>query len=161
MTSLTFTAAGEQDTVRLGRTLAHVLPAGTVVALCGPLGAGKTRLVQAFAEARGVSREFVTSPTFVLLQHYGEERPIHHFDVYRMADEDEFLQLGPEEYFDSNGVTFIEWADRVASILPEDHLWIEIAIEAPDVRRFEIRAAGQGLEESVRRIAAELRTNAH
>lgn len=140
----------------MGRALAECLPDGTVVALCGPLGAGKTRLVQAFAEARGVTREFVTSPTFVLLQHYGQERPIHHFDVYRLADEDEFLQLGPDEYFESEGVTFIEWADRVASALPDERLEIRITIEPHDVRRFEITAVGTNSTELVDKIGSKV-----
>ena len=157
MSDLVFIAKDEQDTARLGRALANVLPDGTVVALCGPLGAGKTRLVQAFAEARGVPRDLVTSPTFVLLQHYGSsDRPIHHFDVYRIADEDEFLQLGPEEYFESTGVTFVEWADRVASVLPEEHLVIRITIESPNSRRFEIHGIGPGMRETVQRLANEL-----
>jgi tRNA threonylcarbamoyladenosine biosynthesis protein TsaE len=159
MNGFTFTAVNEQDTVRLGRALAEILPDGTVVALCGPLGSGKTRLVQAFAEARGVAREEVTSPTFVLLQHYGSrERPIHHFDVYRVADEDEFLQLGPEEYFESTGVTFIEWADRVASLLPSEHLKIDIAIQSPIARRFEVSFVGPGLAEALALLGKALQT---
>lgn len=150
--NITFTAASESDTDRLGRALAACLPDGTVVALCGPLGAGKTRLVQAFAEARGVAREFVTSPTFVLLQHYGDQKPIHHFDVYRLADEDEFLQLGPEEYFESNGVTFIEWADRVEAALPAEYIRVRITIESEEKRRFEIAGVGARLSAVARQL---------
>lgn len=158
MNTFVFTAGTEQDTARLGRALARLLPKGTVVALCGPLGAGKTRLVQAFSEARGVPSEAVTSPTFVLLQHYGSrERPIHHFDAYRIADEDEFLQLGPEEYFESSGVTFIEWADRVESLLPQEHLQIRIEIASACARRFVISAIGPRLNASMQKLARELR----
>jgi tRNA threonylcarbamoyladenosine biosynthesis protein TsaE len=156
ISSFIFTAANEQDTERLGRALADSLPEGTVVALCGPLGAGKTRLVQAFAEARGVAREFVTSPTFVLLQHYGQERPIHHFDVYRLADEDEFLQLGADEYFESNGITFIEWADRVAAALPDERIEIHITIEPHDARRFKLTGVGAKLSAVTRQIERSL-----
>jgi tRNA threonylcarbamoyladenosine biosynthesis protein TsaE len=156
MTALTFMAMDERDTDRLGRALVNALPDGTVVALCGPLGAGKTRLVQAFAKARGVPRDQVTSPTFVLLQHYGGERPIHHFDVYRIADEDEFLQLGPEEYFESSGVTFVEWADRFPSLLPEEHVLIRIEIESESARRFEIHGVGAASDRTIRRLVQEL-----
>ncbi|MEN6556898.1 MAG: tRNA (adenosine(37)-N6)-threonylcarbamoyltransferase complex ATPase subunit type 1 TsaE, partial [Thermoguttaceae bacterium] len=96
----TFDAVEESDTARLGAALAEVLPNGTTVALCGTLGAGKTRLVQALAEASGVERRQVLSPTFVLIQEYHGRRSLYHIDAYRLRDADEFLALGPEEYFD-------------------------------------------------------------
>ena len=119
----TFTANNEHDTERLGAALADVLPPGTVVGLIGTLGAGKTRLVQAVAAALGVPPGNVTSPTFVLVNEYrGGRMPVYHFDTYRLKDDDEFLDLGPDEYFDSNGLTFVEWADRVADLLPDERL---------------------------------------
>ena len=65
-------------------------------------------------------REAATSPTFVLVNEYRGRLPIYHFDAYRLRDEDEFIELGPEEYFESDGVTFVEWADRVADCLPAE-----------------------------------------
>src|SRR5688572_16392277 len=117
MTSLAFIAHEEADTKRLGAALAAVLPDGTTVALCGTLGAGKTRLVQAVAKACGVTGE-VVSPTFTLCHEYQGERTIYHLDAYRVRDDDEFLQLGVEEYFDSPALTFVEWGDRVINCLP-------------------------------------------
>ncbi len=123
-----FIAHSERDTERLGAALANALPPGTVIGLIGPLGAGKTRLVQAVATALGVPPGRVTSPTFVLVNEYtGGRMPVYHFDTYRLKDDDEFLNLGPDEYFDSAGLTFVEWADRVAMLLPSDRL--EITIE--------------------------------
>jgi tRNA threonylcarbamoyladenosine biosynthesis protein TsaE len=128
---ITFEARSEHDTERLGAALAAVLPPGTVVGLIGPLGAGKTRLVQAAAKALGVRAGTVTSPTFVLVNEYrGGRMPVYHFDTYRLKDEDEFYALGPEEYFDSSGVTFVEWADRFPDVLPEER--IEMRFEAVD-----------------------------
>jgi tRNA threonylcarbamoyladenosine biosynthesis protein TsaE len=135
-----FTSHTEHDTTRLGAALAHTLPVGTVVALIGPLGAGKTRLVQAVATALGVAPGTVTSPTFVLVNEYtGGRMPVYHFDTYRLKDDDEFLNLGPDEYFDSSGITFIEWADRVAHLLPQDRLEITIEPTGETERRFSIR----------------------
>ena len=135
----TFTANNEQDTQRLGSALARVLRPGTVVGLIGPLGAGKTRLVQAVATALGVPYGSVTSPTFVLVNEYtGGRMPIYHFDTYRLKDDDEFLNLGPDEYFDSNGITFVEWADRVTSLLPADRLEITIEPTSETQRLFAI-----------------------
>ncbi len=136
MTQLTYEAPNERATDRLGAALATALPDGAVVALHGTLGAGKTRLVRAIAEASGVAEREVVSPTFVLIKEYAGRRPIYHFDAYRLRDEDEFLELGPEEYFDAAGLTLIEWASRVAGCLPRDYLEIEIAITGPESRRF-------------------------
>lgn len=141
--SLTFTAENESDTSRLGRALADVLPIGAVVALIGTLGAGKTRLVQALAEASGVDTATVVSPTFVLVHEYAGRRPIYHFDAYRLKDHDEFLALGPEEYFDGAGVTLVEWADRVASCLPDEYLEVRVDVAGPTRRDFAIRPIGR------------------
>jgi tRNA threonylcarbamoyladenosine biosynthesis protein TsaE len=143
MTRLIFDAFSEADTARLGAALAEVLPDGTTVALCGTLGAGKTRLVQAIAEAAGVNRRDVVSPTFVLIQQYHGRRTIYHIDAYRLRDADEFLALGPEEYFESDGLALIEWADRVRVCLPAERVEIQIEVTGPESRRFEVVAVGQ------------------
>src|SRR4051794_22016451 len=126
MNELVFEATDEQATDRFGAALADALPPGTTVALCGILGAGKTRLVQAIAAACGVPREEVVSPTFVLCQQYRGRRTINHLDAYRLHDEDEFRELGIDEMFASEALTIIEWADRVADALPDEYLRIDI-----------------------------------
>ena len=149
-----FVAEDEQGTDRLGHLFAKILPAGTVVALVGTLGAGKTRLVQAVAEALGVSRDAVTSPTFVLINEYLTGRmPVYHFDTYRLRDDDEFLELGPEEYFDSNGLTFIEWADRVLACLPPDYLRIDIEVLGETKREFVVSSSGPKFESLLAQVA--------
>lgn len=145
MHHIRFLANGEEDTRRLGKALAEVLPAGTAVALVGTLGAGKTRLVQAVAEACGVPADTVVSPTFVLCQEYHGHRSVYHMDAYRLRDDDEFLQLGPEEYFESDGITLVEWADRVTDCLPPDRIEIRIEVSGETSRQFEITAIGQDL----------------
>jgi tRNA threonylcarbamoyladenosine biosynthesis protein TsaE len=139
--SFYFLANSEAETDRLGEMLAAVLFPGSVVALIGTLGAGKTRLVQAIAAALGNPRDAITSPTFVLVNEYlGGRMPIYHFDTYRLRDEDEFLELGPEEYFAGQGVTFVEWADRFEELLPAGYLKIEIAPVGETDREFTISA---------------------
>lgn len=141
MSEFRFTAKNEQETDRFGQMLADVLPAGSVVALLGTLGAGKTRLVQSVAVAMGSPVGAVTSPTFVLVNEYHEGRlPIYHFDAYRLRDEDEFLELGPEEYFEGAGITFVEWADRVARCLPLEYFTIEIEVLGQTEREFVLTA---------------------
>jgi tRNA threonylcarbamoyladenosine biosynthesis protein TsaE len=151
----TLTARNEHDTDRLGTALANALPPGSVIALIGTLGAGKTRLVQAVAAAVGVPRGNVTSPTFVLVNEYlGGRLPIYHFDTYRLKDDDEFLNLGPDEYFDSNGLTFVEWADRVADLLPAEHLEIKIEVTGETARNIQIRGTTPRIEALVNQLEA-------
>jgi tRNA threonylcarbamoyladenosine biosynthesis protein TsaE len=152
-----FTAQNESDTQRLGAALASALPPGAVVALIGPLGAGKTRLVQAVAEALGVPRPSVTSPTFVLVNEYAHGRlPIFHFDTYRLKDEDEFLALGPDEYFDAGGLTFVEWADRVMDLLPAERLEITLEVAGETTRLVAIRGTSPRMEKIASQIEAAL-----
>ena len=157
MTSLTYHAEDEQATVRLGAALAEAIPAGTTIALEGTLGAGKTRLVQAIALALGVAEGEVVSPTFVLVGEYQGRRPIYHFDAYRLRDDDEFLELGPDEYFESEGLTFVEWADRVEACLPADRIEIRIEANGPTSRLFNIRATSDGLNQVVDDVRRRLR----
>jgi tRNA threonylcarbamoyladenosine biosynthesis protein TsaE len=134
-------------TESFGRRLGELLFPGAVVALVGPLGAGKTHLVRAVAEGLGVKNPaVVTSPTFVLIQEYPARLPIYHFDAYRLPGPREFAELGVDEYFHGDGVCLVEWADRVESTLPAEHLRIEIAIVDEHRRRFTIAAMGERYE---------------
>ena len=157
MKSCSFVAQSLTDTDRLGSVIAELLPPGTTVALCGPLGSGKTRLVQAIAAACGVPRESVVSPTFVLCQEYQGRQTIYHLDAYRLQNSDEFLQLGPEEFFDSPALTLIEWAERVADCLPADRIEIQIAGPDDSRRTFELIAVGERYEAVLSAIEARLR----
>lgn len=159
MQSFTFTAENEPATYRLGRALAGALEPGSVVALVGPLGAGKTRFVQATAEALGVPADVVTSPTFVLVNEYLEGRlPVYHFDTYRLPSADEFCDLGPDEYFFGSGVCLIEWADRVAPMLPHQRLEIAIEIIDETARQFTFVAHGATTQAVVERVAREMQS---
>jgi len=142
MNGFYYDASDESATDTLGRVLADVLPPGTTIALRGTLGAGKTRLTQAIAEGAGVDRGDVISPTFVLAREYHGRRTLYHIDAYRLHDEDEFEELGPDEYFESDGITLVEWADRVAGCLPKQRVEIDIDITGPTSRRFTVTAVG-------------------
>ena len=135
-----FDLADEAGTAALGRALATALPTQAVVGLNGPLGAGKTRLVQAVADASGIDRRNVTSPTFVLVQEYRGQRTIYHADAYRLADADEFWQLGLDERFEQQAITFVEWADRFPHCLPADRLDIHLTPLAGDRRHVKLIA---------------------
>ena len=125
--------------------LVHLLPTGVVIGLVGTLGAGKTRLTQAIASEFDVDPADVTSPTFTLLQTHAGSHPsgqplmLHHLDAYRLADEDEFLELGVEELFEASASapqpawTIVEWADRVADVMPLSTLWLNLAVQPQQV----------------------------
>ncbi|HKD35875.1 MAG TPA: tRNA (adenosine(37)-N6)-threonylcarbamoyltransferase complex ATPase subunit type 1 TsaE [Pirellulales bacterium] len=149
---LVFDAVDEAATAALGRALAECLPPRAVVALIGNLGAGKTRLVQAVAESAGVDPRDVISPTFVLIHEYEGRVPIYHFDAYRLRDEQEFLRLGPEEYFDRPGWSFIEWADRVERCLPTERIEIRIEQTGPSSRRFIVSAIGDDYSDALTQL---------
>jgi len=130
------TTDGVDETLTLGATLAERVGPGTVVGLYGDLGTGKTHLVKGIAKGLGVPPTSVRSPTFTILNTYEEGRcPLHHFDAYRVQTPDEFVELGFEEYVHGDGVTCIEWADRVQSLLPPDALHLSLCHVAPTQRR--------------------------
>jgi tRNA threonylcarbamoyladenosine biosynthesis protein TsaE len=122
------------------------------VALCGTLGAGKTRLVQAVAAAAGIRRDEVVSPTFVLCHHYHGRQTIHHLDAYRIGDLDEWTELGSDELLQNDGWVFVEWADRFADCLPQQRLTIEIEVTGEKQRLFRIRGQGSSMESVVARL---------
>jgi tRNA threonylcarbamoyladenosine biosynthesis protein TsaE len=136
-----------------GRRLGGLLFPGAVVALVGPLGAGKTQLARALAEGLGVrDPRVVTSPTFVLLQEYPARLPVYHFDAYRLRGEAEFADLGAEEYFAAGGVCLVEWADRVAGCLPPEQLRITLEVTGETSRRATLEAFGPAHEQVVRQF---------
>lgn len=141
--SLHFESTSEETTATFGRALGAALTPGSVVALVGNLGAGKTRLAQAIAAGLGADERLVTSPTFILVQEHAGRLPIFHFDTYRLRSIEEFLDLGVEEYLSAGGVCIVEWADRVAEVLPADRLCIEISITGPEARQFTLTADGE------------------
>lgn len=127
-----------------GRRLGSLLFPNAVIALIGPLGAGKTHLTRAIAEGLGIANSSaVTSPTFTLIHEYPARLPIFHFDAYRLGGPDAFLDLGATEYYEAGGVCLIEWADRVEAALPEERLTIRLESIDENCRRAELIATGQ------------------
>ncbi len=125
------------DTFAFGRELAGQLRAGDVVALTGDLGAGKTVLVKGIAAGLGVEQE-VTSPTFTIIHEYrGGRLPLVHVDLYRLDSLQQALAIGIEDYLGGDGVTVIEWAEKIEPLLPEHTRRIHLAIEDEHTRRIE------------------------
>ena len=122
------------DTQRIAEVLAGLVGPGDVLVLAGDLGAGKTALTQGLARGLGVAEQ-VTSPTFTLIHHYRGEIPIYHFDVYRLQSDKEFEDLGYEEEFFGEGISIVEWADKVYKFLPAGSRIFEFKVLGDDARQ--------------------------
>ncbi len=141
---ITLGLASESDTDLLGRVLADFAVPGRVLGLIGGLGAGKTRLARAFAEALEVDPSAIASPTFVLIHEYAGRLPIYHFDAYRLGSTEAFEALGASEYYEAGGVCLVEWADLVLACLPADAWLVRIEADGPTGRV--VTVDGPGLE---------------
>ena len=126
--------ADEAATAELAKTVASVSRPGDVIALWGDLGAGKTCFIQGLCSGLGVE-EPVTSPTFTLINEYRGRLPVAHFDLYRLNDPESVLDIGFDEYIDSNQVCLIEWADKFLEIMPADAIEVRIEIGEGERRK--------------------------
>ena len=115
----------ESDTAKIAEDIAkHIIP-GDIIFLDGDLGAGKTVFTAALVKALGVS-EYISSPTFTIVNEYSGKMPVYHFDAYRIADPDEMFEIGFEEYISGEGLCIIEWSSNIEDILPEQRYEIKI-----------------------------------
>ena len=132
-----FESHSAEDTFVLGKHIGEKACAGDIYCLDGDLGTGKTVLTQGLAAGLGIE-DYVNSPTFTIVQEYEGRLPLYHFDVYRLADEEE---IGYEEYFFGPGVTVIEWPERVRGLIPAEAKWIRIEkdlVKGMDYRRIQM-----------------------
>ncbi|MBI5698998.1 tRNA (adenosine(37)-N6)-threonylcarbamoyltransferase complex ATPase subunit type 1 TsaE [Candidatus Saganbacteria bacterium] len=123
-----------RETIKLGKNLGSNLKPGEILALSGQLGAGKTTLIQGIAEGLGV-KDYVTSPTFILINEYQGRLPFYHIDLYRLEDPEQIEELGISEYFEKDGIVVIEWAERMGEQLPESAKQIKIEVVDENKRK--------------------------
>lgn len=132
-----------EETRHLGSLIGTLLQFGLVIAMTGDLGSGKTSLVQGMARGLDVPEEYyITSPTFTLINEYPGRLSLFHVDLYRLSSPDDFENIGLYDIFADEGVTAVEWAERLADDLPDEHLRIELTIFPDDSRN--IRITGYG-----------------
>lgn len=153
----TIILANEDATRALGARLTTLLPLGSVIALNGTLGAGKTRFVQGLALAAGVPADAVLSPTYTLIHEYplpagSAVEKLYHLDAYRVRDEDEFWELGVEELYEQPAWVIIEWAERVPRCLPREYLEIQLAVTGAETRMAKLIAHGETYEKFITAI---------
>jgi tRNA threonylcarbamoyladenosine biosynthesis protein TsaE len=146
-----------EQTHQWGKLLGILLERGDVVALKGELGAGKTTLAQGIAEGLGVSRDYyVTSPTFTLINEYKGRIPLYHLDFYRINTSAEVEHLGLEEYFQGEGVSIIEWPEKIEPFLPSECLMILLEYVDYHVRKLSLWGRGHRYGEMVERIGKKI-----
>ena len=148
--TLAFHTTGPGETESLGERIGRALEPETVVALFGGLGAGKTTLTKGIARGLDVP-DLVHSPTFTLIHEHKGRFRVYHFDLYRLDDPAQLLDLDYEDYVYGPGVTVIEWAERAGSLLPSDRLEVRITGEDEE-RTFELTATGPHAEAVIDRL---------
>ena len=126
-----------QETLDLGIRLGKLAQPGYIILLSGPLGAGKTCFTQGIARGLG-SQEYALSPTFVLVREIKGRLPLYHIDLYRLDRIEEIVDLGLDEYLFGQGLTVIEWAEKVSDAIPDEALYVELSYMDETVRRIVI-----------------------
>jgi tRNA threonylcarbamoyladenosine biosynthesis protein TsaE len=140
------------QTINLGARLARLLDKKAIVCLFGELGAGKTVLAKGIAKGLGIESKRIISPSFVLIREYKNKVPLYHFDLYRLKESKAILGLGYEEYFYGDGVSVIEWADRLGVLLPGDFLKIQFQVLGRNTRKIKITAFGKRYTSVLKRL---------
>lgn len=144
----TFKTESPEETQILGEKLGKTLKQGDVIALVGDLGTGKTCLTQGIARGVGIAPDaVVNSPSYILINEYDGEIPIYHIDLYRLENSEEIADLGLSEYIEGDGICIIEWAERMAALLPDTSIKIYIEVrestsqdlEDENIRHIEIQ----------------------
>ena len=130
-----------EETLDLGYKLGKTLKPGTVVALTGDLGTGKTLFTKGIAKALGVKDyKYVNSPSFVIVKEYKSKKlPLYHFDLYRVNSSHDLETVGYEEYFYSKGISVVEWADRAEDVLPEEYILVKFRYSGRSKRNITIK----------------------
>lgn len=152
------TSKSVRNTLALGAKIAKNLEKGDIICLFGQLGSGKTVLTKGIAQGLGISISKIISPTFVLVRQYNKSRlPLYHFDLYRLKALKDIVVLGYEEYFYNEGVSVVEWADRLESLLPKEYLKVELSIKPDAQRWFQFKAFGNRYKKLVDKIYENIR----
>ncbi len=151
------TSGSSGETEELGACIGSLLKAGSFLALRGGLGGGKTCLTRGVvASLAPQSAYLVASPTYAIMNCYSGNIPVYHFDFYRLAGDDDIVELGFEEFFYGDGVCVVEWSERLTELLPLDVLSLEFEYAGEDIRLITITSSGQTSDSVLEQLAQKL-----
>ena len=140
---LTFTTKTEEETINLGKKIGSLLKKGDIIAMQGTLAAGKTTITKGIAQALGIT-DTITSPTFCLISEYYGRMPLYHFDVYRLDGTEDFINLGADDMLYGDGVSIIEWSEKIMEELPSNTIILRLTPQADGSRLIEIENWNNG-----------------
>lgn len=132
-----FVTSSPEETVELGKKIGRMLKNGDVIAMQGTLAAGKTTITKGIAAALGIE-DTITSPTFCLISEYQGKMPLYHMDVYRLNGAEDFAELGTDDMIYGNGVSIIEWSEKIMTELPRKTILLKITPQEDGTRLIEI-----------------------
>ncbi|THB77052.1 MAG: tRNA (adenosine(37)-N6)-threonylcarbamoyltransferase complex ATPase subunit type 1 TsaE [Desulfobulbaceae bacterium] len=136
---ISVTCTSLEDSNRLGFLIGEQLQTGDIICLSGPLGVGKTTIAKAIARGAGIlEEEYVTSPTYTIVNEYQGRKTLYHMDLYRLDSDLDVLELGLDEYFYYSGITMIEWFERAEKVIPDHRIILKIEMVGAQQRRFEL-----------------------
>ena len=146
-----------KETKSIGAKIAKRVKKGDIIFLYGDLGSGKTVLAKGIASGLGIDQRSIISPTFVLLREYDSDLPLYHFDFYRLRSLKEIIPLGIEEYFYGNGLSVVEWPDRLGKFIPDEFLKVELKIKGNTIRYLEVQGKGEYYKKLAQQIYEDIR----
>ncbi|MEG6570276.1 tRNA (adenosine(37)-N6)-threonylcarbamoyltransferase complex ATPase subunit type 1 TsaE [Thermoanaerobacterium thermosaccharolyticum] len=149
---MSFKTKSPIETEKIGFKLGNLLKRGSIVLISGELGVGKTVLTKGIAKGMGID-DYVTSPTFMIVNEHLGYIPLYHFDVYRIDDYTELYDIGYEEYFYGDGVCVIEWPEKIKPLIPEENIFIRMNMgDTFDERTIEIVSNGEKYDEVIKEM---------
>jgi len=144
------------DTINIGSKIAKYLKKSDIVCLFGNFGSGKTIFIKGIAKGLGIKEDKITSSSFILIRYYPEAKiPFYHFDLYRLKNPKDILNLGYQEYLYDEAIIAIEWADRLKYLLPNEYLKLELLINSKNKRTLKFSAKGKRFKQLLSQLKKE------
>ncbi len=148
-----FETHSPEETIKLGEKLSKLFRPGDIICLSGNLGSGKTTLTKGIAKGLKIDSTKVSSPTFVIMNAYEGRLPLYHFDLYRLTKMHEMGMIGYDEFLYGDGVSLIEWGERLEKLLPKEYIHVQITQSSESGRSFAFEAVGKKYSHFVNDLA--------
>jgi len=147
-----FISKSPEETIDFGKHLAGSLKEGDIVCFFGDLGSGKTTFIKGIAKGLKIVHTKVNSPTFVFMNVYQGRLPLFHFDLYRLDDIEGIISIGYDEFLYGDGVSVVEWADRLGSLMPDEYLKVDLIHKKVDERLIQLSAIGHRYQKIIEKV---------